>query len=286
MRLQRWLHRAAVVSGRMRANFAPLIIRHGDVQIGQDHLAFGQFGHHALQQGDGGRGGGDPCRHDEPRRRRLAPPCRHAVDQLVAALCNIDPSDAAQMGGPVLRHRAEQRERALIMIGQFLGQAELAQLIDMLALYDQLIERARKLIGQTQSLGRAHAGAIHFHPPLYDAGDRKAAGERIYGWRYIRADRIQRQTERLAQIEITDRDHAGQQQARRGAAHEGIRYRPRGTIVGDQDHTAGQAAIAVGKPVQHPGGKRIGKATMRGDRVDGGLGPATHVPVCSRMAYP
>ena len=66
-----------------------------------------------------------------------------------------------------------------------------------------------------------------------------------------------------------------------GAQHGSV-----GDPLGDQDHPAGQAAIAVGKPVQHPGGKRIGKATMRGDRVDGGLGPATHVPVCSRMAYP
>jgi hypothetical protein len=231
-----------------------------------------------MRSRDSGCAARDASRDDEALGRPIAPPPRCAIEQLVAAIGEIDQPALLQFRRPAIDHRAQHAQRLLPVRGQFGRDIERGQRRQRHLLDRQLIERAAQRLRQPHRLrridGLARLGALlehqsrEDHPPPHRI-------DRGWWWRLV--GRIEGGAQRLAEIVVTDRDQAGQQQASLGAAHERICDRAAGTVAGDQDRAARERQRVAARARDQPGSERIGERPVRRHREHRRAGRISHV---------
>ncbi len=161
------------------------------------------------------------------------------------------------------------------MLGQIASQVEHGigeQAFRRDLLGQQAIEGPAHLEGEAQQGAPPRRILAHFFPD--QLGEPEPAPRRRGGGRdrLSRAQTVEQRAEPFVEIEIADHDHAREQQATctrlPRMTDKGLGHRARGARTGQQQGQAGKAETVFGVARDQPRDQRIGKAAMRGDRID------------------
>ena len=180
---------------------------------------------------------------------------------------SIRPRSASSRGhrSRISREPVQRRLPVERQIGQVGGEVAKPRWLDPLD--QQLVERPGEVLRQPEGLRRVDVR----HMLLDEPGEKEQPFERLDRGRkpLPLPQRLERPADPLVQLRIADRNEAGKQQAAARAPDEGVRERPGGAVVGDQDDALGKARVAAPEASDQPRRQRVGERAVRRDGENG-----------------
>ena len=262
---------ASLLRGAGHAEPIPDLRIEGKVEVGENHCAARQFRDHPEQPRQGRRSAGDACGHDRICGRIFAPAPGRMVEQQIAPGCGIDLAASRELRLPDHLRLGKITNRPAPMFGLIADNADHPlgqQLLRTNSLGQQPVHRPPGLKGLAQQ-GCPVRGFIA-HDFAQDISQPQPAPDRIGGRWNVRSgtQRIEQRAERLVNIKIADHCHSGQEQAALRQANKGLGYDPHRPSAGQKQGKPGKADVALRIAGDQSSNQRIGKAAMRGDRIE------------------